>query len=82
MKPIEVGFDGSFSIWSSGLGKKLDIKLARSDKPPEYFENSPNFNFLLPNTFMWYMKDEPELLYRAKNGKLYSMNFKPFGEKE
>ena len=80
MKPIEVGFDGSFSIWSSSIGKKLDVKLARSDKPPEYFENSPNFNFLLPNTFMWYMKDKPELLYRAKDGKLYVVNFEPFGE--
>jgi len=80
MKPIEVGFDGSFSIFSSGFGRKVDVKLARSDKPPKYFENSPNFNFLLSNTFMWYMKDEPELLYRAKDGKLYSVNFEPFGE--
>jgi len=80
MKPIEVGFDGSFSILSSGFGRKVDVRLARSDKPPEYFKNSSNFNFLLPNSFIWYMKDEPELLYRAKNGKLYIVNFEPFGE--
>lgn len=78
MKPSEVGFDGTFQMWSSGLGKPLDIKLARSTKPPEYFKDSPNFNFLLPNTFMWYIKDDPELLYRNRDGKLYRINFEPY----
>jgi hypothetical protein len=71
MKPIEVGFDGSFDITSSGVGT-LKIRLTRSGSNPKDWKNPP-----IDNTFIWLYTDKnnPELLYKNKDGKLYVMNF-------
>jgi len=76
MKSIEVGFDGSFNITSGGVGP-LKIRLTRSGSNPKDWTNPP-----IDNTFIWLYtdKDNPELLYKNKDGKLYVVNFEPFGE--
>jgi hypothetical protein len=74
MKPIEVGFDGSFDITSGHVGP-LKIRLTRSGSNPKDWINPP-----IDNTFVWLYtdKDNPQLLYKNKEGKLYSVNFEPF----
>jgi len=75
MKPIEVGFDGSFQIWSKHLpSKTTDIRLAELPTS-ENFSESSNPNFQLPNTFLWIRSEDPRLLYRNKDGTLYNVNF-------
>jgi hypothetical protein len=76
MKPIEAGFDGSFNITSGGVGP-LKIRLTRSGSNPKDWKNPP-----IDNTFIWLYtdKDNPELLYKNKDGKLYVVNFELFGE--
>ena len=72
MKPSQVGFDGSFVVKAGNNTPK--IRLARSmneDKGPDG---------KITNTFIWWGKSEPELFYRSKDGKLYTVNFEPFGE--
>ena len=68
MKPIEVGFDGSFKT----TGNFVRLKSAKAqikDWPTEY----------MCNTLVWFDVDQknPELLYVNKEGKLYSVNFEP-----
>lgn len=76
MKPIEVGFDGSF-ILSNNYQHK--IMICRSNKPVKEWEKAP-----IDNSFIWLYtdKDNPQLLYKNKEGKLYSvnLNFEPFEE--
>jgi hypothetical protein len=74
MKSIEVGFDGSFNITSGGVGP-LKIRLTRSGSNPKDWTSPP-----IDNTFVWLYtdKDNPELLYKNKDGKLYVVNFEPF----
>lgn len=83
MKPIEVGFDGAIQIQTRNYTPIC--RFARSNKGIEYFDASTNNNIngKLKNTFIWLYEDEnnPELLYRAKDGKLYMINFEPFGNK-
>jgi hypothetical protein len=76
MRPIEVGFDGSFNITSGGVGP-LKIRLTRSGFDPKDWKNPP-----IDNTFVWLYTDpdNPQLLYKNKEGKLYSVNFEPFGQ--
>jgi hypothetical protein len=80
MKPCEVGFDGSIQVW---VGRWTPtIKFARSmhkDKGPDIWESSsnPNLNGKITNTFIWWGKDDPELFYRNKEGKLFRINFEP-----
>lgn len=80
MKPSEVGFNGSFKIWCKGIAPKpLTINLARSkNNKPEFFDTEQNENFQLKNTFIWWNKDNPELLYRDNDGQLHVVNFEPF----
>ena len=77
MRPIEVGFDGSFDIKAGGYYKSMKIRLTRSGFDPKDWKNPP-----IDNTFVWLYtdKDNPQLLYKNKEGKLYSVNFEPFGE--
>ncbi len=75
--PIEIGFDGTFEIFCKHVARPLTIKLARSTKEPDSFECSKNYNFQLKNTFLWHEKENPELLYRDRDGKLYKVNFEP-----
>lgn len=70
MNATEVGFDGSFEMFSYG-GKKT-IKLAHSNDLN--FIESKNWNFQLNNTFLWINK---ELLYRNKSGELFRVSFDP-----
>ena len=74
MKSIEVGFDGSFNITSGGVGP-LKIRLTRSGSNPKDWTSPP-----IDNTLVWLYtdKDNPELLYKNKDGKLYVVNFEPF----
>ena len=73
MLPIEVGFDGSFK--AIGNFANVILKPAKAqlkDWPTEH----------LYNTMIWSCVDQenPKLLYVNKEGKLYSINFEPFGE--
>ena len=74
MKPIEVGFDGSFVL---AYNYPYKIILARTNKQIQDLKNPP-----IDNTFIWLYndKDNPQLLYKNKDGKLYSVNFEPFEE--
>lgn len=78
MKPIEVGFDGSFDIKAGSYYKSMKIRLTRTAYSPKDWKKPPPID----NTFIWLYtdKDNPELLYKNKDGKLYSVNFEPFGE--
>lgn len=85
MKPSEVGFDGSFYIKTSSYIPL--IRLARSmdkDKGPDVWSTcvKKNINGKITNTFIWWGKeeDEPELFYRNKEGKLFTVNFEPWEE--
>ena len=77
MKPIEVGFDGSFDITSGGI-RSLKVRLTRTASSPKDWTSPP-----IDNTFIWLYtdKDNPELLYKNRDGKLYVVNFETFGEK-
>lgn len=71
MKPIEVGFDGSFKTIGH-IGSFVVLTPAKAqikDWPTEY----------MCNTLVWFDVDQknPELLYVNKEGKLYSVNFEP-----
>jgi len=73
MKPIEVGFDGSFK--AIGNFANVILKPAKAqlkDWPTEH----------LCNTMIWSCIDQenPKLLYVSKDGKLYAMNFEAFEE--
>ena len=74
MKPIEVGFDGSFDIISGGI-RSLKVRLTRTASKPRDWKEPP-----IDNTFVWLYTDpdNPQLLYKNKEGKLYSVNFEPF----
>ncbi len=83
MKPSQVGFDGSFVVKAGNNTPK--IILARSmdeDKGPDAWPTScnDNVNGKITNTFIWWGKSEPELFYRSKDGKLYTVNFEPYND--
>jgi len=83
MKPSEIGFDGSIVI-KAGTSNPI-IRFARSmdeNKGPDVWHTScnDNVNGSITNTFIWWGKSEPELFYRSKDGKLYSINFEPYHE--
>jgi hypothetical protein len=76
MKPIEVGFDGSFKTIGN-IGSFVNVILTPTkaqikDWPTKH----------ICNTIVWSCVDQenPKLLYVNKDGKLYVMNFEPFGE--
>ena len=82
MKPIEVGFDGTLHM---KVGSNIPFyRLARSidkDKGPDVWHTScnDNINGKITNTLIWWGKeDEPELFYRNKDGKLFTVNFEPW----
>jgi hypothetical protein len=77
MKPIEVGFDGSFNITSGGWYRSIKVRLTRTAYSPKDWKEPP-----IDNTFVWLYTDpdNPQLLYKNKEGKLYSVNFEPFGQ--
>ena len=76
MKPIEVGFDGSFktigNIESFVNVILTPAKAQIKDWPTKH----------ISNTMVWSCVDQenPKLLYVSKEGRLYSINFEPFGE--
>ena len=76
MKPSEVGFDGSFDITSGGVGP-LKIRLTISSSNPKDWKNPP-----IDNTFIWLYADpdNPQLVYRNKDGKLFAVDFEPWKE--
>lgn len=83
MKPSEVGFDGSIVI-KAGTSNPI-IRFARSideNKGPDIWATScnDNVNGSITNTFIWWGKPDPELFYRSKDGKLYTVNFEPYYE--
>lgn len=83
MKPYEVGFDGSFVVKAGNNAPK--IILARSmdeNKGPDSWTTcwNDNMNGKMTNTFIWWGKPDPELFYRSKDGKLYTVNFEPCHE--
>ena len=82
MKPIEVGFDGTLSM---KVGSYIPFyRLARSidkDKGPDVWHTScnDNINGNITNTLIWWGKEDgPELFYRNKDGKLFTVNFEPW----
>ena len=83
MKPIEVGFDGTIQIYN-GTSSPYKIIFARSThdhKGPDVWSASwnPNINNKIKNTFIWWTKkDGPELFYRNKDSKLFTVNFEPW----
>lgn len=83
MKPSEVGFDGAIVV-KAGNNNPV-IRFARSmdeNKGPETWSTcwNDNMNGKMTNTFIWWGKSEPELFYRSKDGKLYTVNFEPYNE--
>ena len=77
MKPIEVGFDGSFYMSNGGSRRSITIRLLRTASKPKDWKEQP-----IDNTFIWLYTDpdNPQLLYKNKDGKLFTVNFEPFGE--
>lgn len=83
MTASEVGFNGAIEIYT-GQTKPWKTIFARStkdDKGPDVWSTSwnPNINSKIKNTFIWWTKtDGPELFYRNKDGKLFTVNFEPW----
>lgn len=76
MKPIEVGFDGNFKI----IGNICNFVNIRLKPTKSQLKDWPTEN--LCDTLVWSCTDpeSPELLYVNKEGKLYSVYFKPIGD--
>jgi hypothetical protein len=83
MKPSEVGFDGAIMV-KAGNNNPV-IRFARSmneNMGPKTWSTcwNDNMNGKMTNTFIWWGKPDPELFYRSKDGKLYTVNFEPYNE--
>lgn len=83
MKPIEVGFDGTIQIYNGTISpyKIIFARSTHDDMGPDVWSASwnPNINNKIKNTFIWWTKtDGPELFYRNKDGKLFTVNFEPW----
>ena len=65
-------------MWST-IGRELTVRFASTDFCPEQFSETKNYNIngVTKNTFIWNRTEDPELLYRNHEGKLFKVRFEP-----